>query len=82
MRMVRFTLRRREDMDRREQSLRARCKAHGAVGMERVCALSSCSMCLLRKQQMLKCMHDDIHNTSCELVKGNLGAGTERYVLP
>lgn len=26
--------------------------------------------------------HDEIYNISYELVKGNLGAGVERYVLP
>ena len=26
--------------------------------------------------------HDEIYNISYELVKGNLGAGIERYVLP
>lgn len=50
----RFMPRRREDTDCREQSLWARREAHGAVGMERVWALNSCSTCLLRKQQMLK----------------------------
>lgn len=68
-------------MDEREQSLRARREAHGVVGMERVCTLSSLNV-FAQETADVKNMHDDIHNTSCELVKGNLGAGTERYVFP